>query len=84
MKKLIQSLFNRKLAYSSTNTIVRPMDFKYNPINSNPKKLGLHHSPNIKSVTEPPITSTQWCIEEHKRFANTFANTMVGKKWKGI
>jgi hypothetical protein len=56
------------------------MDFKYNPINSNPKKLGLEHSPNIKSVTEPPITSTQWCVEEHKRFANT----MVGKKWKGI
>jgi len=81
MKKLIQSLFNRKRVYSSsTNTIVRPMDFKYNPINSNPKKLGLEHSPNIKSVTEPPITSTQWCIEEHKRFANT----MVGKKWKGI
>ncbi len=47
MKKLIQSLFNRKRVYSS-NTIVRPMDFKYKPINSNPKKLGLEHSPNIK------------------------------------
>ena len=52
MKKLIQSLFNRKRVYSS-NSIVRPMDFKYNPIDSAPKRLGLEHNPNIKSITEP-------------------------------
>lgn len=80
MKKLIQSLFNRKRVYSSTNTIVRPMDFKYNPIDSAPKRLGLEHNPNIKSITEPPMSSTEWCIKEHNRFANS----LLGKKWKGI
>jgi len=80
MKKLIQFLFNRKKRVYSSNSIVRPMDFKYNPIDSNPKVLGLEHNPNIKSVIEPPMSSTEWCIKEHNRFANS----LLGKKWKGI
>jgi hypothetical protein len=72
----MKNLFN-KFGYNKIK--LSPHDFKYEPINSIQKVLGLEHNPRVRSVVEPPISSTQWCIKERIRLGELAkANLLVG------
>jgi len=57
------TLFNIKRVNNKTK--LGPMDFKYEPIDSNPKRLSLEHNPKIRSTVESDISPTEWCRKQH-------------------
>ena len=57
------NLFNIKRVNNKTK--LGPTDFKYEPIDSNPKRLGLEHNPKIRSTVESDISPTEWCRKQH-------------------
>jgi hypothetical protein len=57
------------------------MDFKYNPIDSNPKKLGLQHNPKVKSVVNPPITAAEWCLKNQIELGKQSYIMYYSKRW---
>lgn len=62
----MKTLF-KKFGLGCKKIKLSPHDIKYEPINSVQKVLGLEHNPKVRSVVEPPISSTQWCIKERIR-----------------
>ena len=63
----------------NNKTKLGPMDFKYEPIDSNPKRLGLEHNPKIRSTVESDISPTEWCRKQH-----ILLGIKAEGKWAGL
>jgi len=72
----MKNLFN-KFRLGGSKTKLSPHDIKYEPINSIKKVLGLEHNPRVRSVVEPPISSTEWSIKERIRLGEV----AKGNRW---